>query len=70
LQEDISNRLNVLGLIVFDYIDKAFEVQERLVQAWNDGKIVDADEIDTVVQSRFEDISRARLKLFDGSNTE
>jgi NADPH-dependent curcumin reductase CurA len=70
LQEDISNRLNVLRLIVFDYIDKAFEVQERLVQAWNDGKIVDADEIDTVVQSRFEDISRARLKLFDGSNTE
>jgi NADPH-dependent curcumin reductase CurA len=69
LQEVISNRLKVLGFIVIDYIHKAIEVQEQLVQAWNDGRIVVADETETVVQSRFEDVPRTWLKLFDGSNT-
>lgn len=64
----ISNRINILGFIVFDYIHKATEVQELLVQAWRDGKIVVADETETVIQSRFEDVPRTWLKLFDGSN--
>ncbi|KAJ6011726.1 hypothetical protein N7522_002081 [Penicillium canescens] len=67
--ENVSNRVEILVLIVFDHIHKAIGVQERLVQAWKDGKIVVADEIETVVQSRFEDVSRTRLNLFDGSNT-
>ncbi|KAL4898158.1 NAD(P)-binding protein [Aspergillus ambiguus] len=67
--EVVSNRIAILGFIVFDYIHKAAEVRNLLIQAWKDGKIVVDDATETVVEASFEDIPRVWMKLFDGSNT-
>lgn len=62
-------RLKIYGFIVFDYAEKRAEVTEILKQAWKDGKIIIGDEIETVIESKFEDVPRTWLSLYDGVNT-
>lgn len=52
-----------------DYLHKALEVRAELLQAWKDGKIKVDDSTETVIDTKFIDIPRTWLKLFDGSNT-
>jgi NADPH-dependent curcumin reductase CurA len=40
-----------------------------LVQAWQDGKIIVDDSLETVVEAKFEEIPQVWMKLFEGSNT-
>jgi NADPH-dependent curcumin reductase CurA len=62
-------RLNIYGFIAFDYAEKRTEVTEILKQVWKDGKIIIGDEIETIIESKFEDVPRPWLTLYDGANT-
>lgn len=62
-------RIHIHGFIVLDYIHKAAEVMGILAQAWQEGKIIVDDSMETVVEAKFEDIPQVWMKLFDGSNT-
>ncbi|RAL01318.1 MDR family NADP-dependent oxidoreductase [Aspergillus ibericus CBS 121593] len=67
--EVVTNRLSVLGFIIFDYRDHFPDARAELIQAWKDGKLVVDDATETVVEAKFEDIPGVWMKLFDGSNT-
>jgi NADPH-dependent curcumin reductase CurA len=69
IQEVVSLRLKILGFIVFDYLHKQTEVTKILTQAWKEGKIIIGDEVETVLESKFEDVPRTWLKLYEGVNT-
>lgn len=68
-QEVISNRINIQGFIVLDYLHKAAEVRDLFIQAWKNGKLLVDDSTETVVSASFEEIPSTWMKLFDGSNT-
>lgn len=61
-------RLQILGFNVAEYLHMAGEVSEILIKAWKNGQIVVSDETETVFESKFEDIPRTWLRLFDGDN--
>lgn len=42
---------------------------EILTQAWKDRKIIIGDEVETILESKFEDVPRTWLKLYEGVNT-
>ncbi|KAL0259467.1 quinone oxidoreductase [Diplodia seriata] len=69
--EIISMRLQLKGFIVLDWVQqgKAKETINEIANAAKEGKILISDEGETVVATRFEDIPKTWLKLFDGSNT-
>ena len=64
----ITMRLQVKGFIVIDFFDKAIETVQTLVGAVKEGKIKVADENETVVKTKFEDVPGTWLKLFEGGN--
>lgn len=68
-QEIIQNRLNIQGFFAFDYLPHIPATTELLIQAWKDGKIVIDDDMETIVDAKFEDVPSVWLRLFEGSNT-
>ncbi len=64
----VMMRLSVRGFIVTDFLSKARETIEMFVQAVKDGKLKIGDEIESVVPTKFEDIPKTWLKLFEGAN--
>ena len=69
--EIVTNRIEVRGFIVLDYVSqgKAPEAIGALVQAFKEGKIRLGDENETVVDTVFEDVPRTWMGLFEGRNT-
>ncbi|OAP61986.1 hypothetical protein AYL99_04189 [Fonsecaea erecta] len=65
----ITMRLSIRGFIVVDYLSKAQETIELFVQAVKEGKLKISDaESEQVVDTKFEDVPKTWLKLFDGGN--
>ena len=69
--EVISNRIEIKGFIVLDFLatGKAPEAIGELVRAWKDGKIQVGEANETVVKTKFEDIPTTWMTLFEGGNT-
>jgi len=67
----ITKRLNIKGFIVSDYLGdgKASKYIGELAKAAQEGKIRVGVENETVVDTKFEDVPKTWVKLFDGSNT-
>ncbi|KAK5050547.1 hypothetical protein LTR84_003828 [Exophiala bonariae] len=65
----ISMRLQIKGFIAADYVHKAQEVTEIFIRALEQGKLTVNDGLQHVVPTKFEDVPKTWLKLFDGSNT-
>lgn len=66
--EIISNRLTVRGFIVTDHLERAPKAREDLIKAFQEGKIQISKGQETVVDTKFEDIPKTWLMLFDGGN--
>lgn len=64
----IVMRFRIEGFIVLDFLPKFPESREKLRRAVEEG-VVKIDEGEQVVETRFEDIPKTWLKLFDGGNT-
>lgn len=64
----ISMSLCVQGFIVLNYADKFAESRKALVQALEQGKL-DITEGEHVVDTKFEDVPKTWLQLFEGGNT-
>ena len=69
--EIISMRIQVRGFIVTDYINqgKAGDTIQIFKKAIEDGKLKVGDENEQVVDTKFEDIPKTWMHLFDGRNT-
>jgi NADPH-dependent curcumin reductase CurA len=69
--EVVTNRIEIKGFIVLDFIDqgKAPEAVGEMVKALKEGKIVVGDESETVVNTKFEDVPKTWMMLFEGGNT-
>jgi NADPH-dependent curcumin reductase CurA len=67
----ITQRLNIKGFIVSDYLGdgRLPQLLDALTQAAQAGKIRVGTESETVVDTEFEDIPKTWIRLFDGSNT-
>jgi NADPH-dependent curcumin reductase CurA len=61
-------RIKIYGFIVIDYMYILGAVLTELARAWQDGKIVIDDSVQTVIEARFEDVPSVWLKLFEGAN--
>lgn len=64
----VMMRLSIRGFIVTDFLGKAKETVAMFIQAVQDGKLKIGDEHETVVPTKFEDIPKTWLRLFEGSN--
>jgi NADPH-dependent curcumin reductase CurA len=64
----VMMRLSVRGFIVTDYLSKARETIQMFIQAVKDGKLKIGDENEHVVPTKFEDIPKTWLQLFEGGN--
>lgn len=69
--EVISNRIEIRGFIIIDFLmqGKGPEAVAELVKAWKEGKIQVGEENETVVDTKFEDIPKTWMSLFEGANT-
>ncbi|KAI4093579.1 MAG: hypothetical protein LQ344_002806 [Seirophora lacunosa] len=66
--EVISNRIEIKGFIVFDFLHKLEEATAELVKATKEGKIkIDASN-ETVVETGFEGVVETWMMLFEGGN--
>ncbi|KAL8881201.1 MAG: hypothetical protein Q9192_007849 [Flavoplaca navasiana] len=66
--EVVSNRIEIKGFIVWDFLDKAAEATKEMVKATREGKIkIDAGN-ETVVETGFEGVPETWMKLFEGGN--
>jgi len=52
-----------------DYLHKARETIDIFIKALQEGKLKIGDENEQVVPTKFEDIPKTWLKLFEGGNT-
>ncbi|KAL8721187.1 MAG: hypothetical protein Q9225_002073 [Loekoesia sp. 1 TL-2023] len=66
--EVISNRIEIKGFIIFDFLGKAKEVTGELVKATKEGKIKVDSSNETVVETGFEGVPETWMKLFEGGN--
>ncbi|KAL3443330.1 hypothetical protein BJX65DRAFT_320691 [Aspergillus insuetus] len=66
--EVTTMRIKIYGFIVIDYMHRLEEVVTELARAWQDGKIVIDDSMQTIIEARFEDVPSVWLKLFEGAN--
>ncbi|KAL8826972.1 MAG: hypothetical protein Q9170_007199 [Blastenia crenularia] len=66
--EVISNRIEIKGFIVFDFLPKIKEATGELVKATKEGKIKVDSSNETVVETGFEGIPETWMKLFEGGN--
>ena len=64
----VSNRINIQGFLVLDYLHKSREVTEKFLAAVKEGKIRLSDDMETVVPTRFEDVPATWMRLFEGMN--
>ncbi|KIW09077.1 uncharacterized protein PV09_00025 [Verruconis gallopava] len=64
----ITMRLQIKGFIVFDFAKEHPEITRKLIQGVKDGKIKISDENETVVDTKFEDVPKTWVKLFEGGN--
>ncbi|CAN8106307.1 unnamed protein product [Discula destructiva] len=64
----ITMSLTVAGFIVLNYADKFPETRKVLSKAVEEGKL-DIVEGETVVDTKFEDVPKTWLQLFEGGNT-
>ncbi|KAK8201607.1 hypothetical protein IWZ01DRAFT_126533 [Phyllosticta capitalensis] len=69
--EVISMRLQLKGFVLPDFLaaGKAKETVMELATAAKQGKLAIGDENETVVDTKFEDVPKTWLKLFEGGNT-
>ena len=69
--EVIMNRLEIKGFVVMDFMaqGKAPEAVWEMVKALKEGKIKVGDESETVVETKFEDVPKTWMMLFEGGNT-
>ncbi|EUC47963.1 hypothetical protein COCMIDRAFT_3095 [Bipolaris oryzae ATCC 44560] len=67
----ISNRIEVKGFILLDAMEqgKTGAMIEELVKAAKEGKIQLGPETETVVPTKFEDVPKTWVMLFNGGNT-
>ncbi|KAL8807422.1 MAG: hypothetical protein Q9182_000761 [Xanthomendoza sp. 2 TL-2023] len=66
--EIVSNRIEIKGFIVLDYLATADEVMKDLLKARKEGKIKIDEGNETVVETGFEAVPETWLKLFQGDN--
>ncbi|KAF2277065.1 NAD(P)-binding protein [Westerdykella ornata] len=68
--EVIANRINIKGFILTDAIvaGKTGEMISKLVQGVKEGKIQLGPEVETVVPTKFEDVPKTWMVLFEGGN--
>lgn len=66
--EVITNRIQVRGFIVLDYMHKAQEAIGKIIEAAAQGKINIADDMETVVETEFDGVPKVFTKLFEGGN--
>ena len=63
-------RLSIRGFIVLDFASEFLATIKLFVQALQEGKLkISNEESEQVVDTKFEDVPRTWLKLFDGGNT-
>ena len=69
--EVISNRIEIRGFINLDFVKagKAPAAVRELVTAAKEGKIKVGDESETVVDTKFEEVPKTWMLLFEGANT-
>jgi len=69
--EVILQRIEIKGFIVLDFLaqGKGPDAVKELVQAFKQGKIKVDDASETVVDTKFEDIPKTWMTLFEGGNT-
>jgi len=70
--EVISNRIEIRGFIVIDFINKASEIVPKLVQYVKEGKIkLEGSEtiVDAIGDEGFDQIPKIWHKLYEGGNT-
>ncbi len=69
--EIIANRLEIRGLIILDFVasGKAGEATAEMVKACKEGKITVDESMETVVETKFEDVPKTWMMLFEGGNT-
>ncbi|KAF2841468.1 NAD(P)-binding protein [Patellaria atrata CBS 101060] len=67
--ELISMRVKIQGFIVFDYFSRRQEALSAYRKALQEGKLLLSDMNETVVETKFEDIPKTWIKLFEGGNT-
>jgi NADPH-dependent curcumin reductase CurA len=67
--EVISMRIQIRGMIVFDYAHKMGEVMGIFKQAIQEGKLKVSKENEYVVEAPFEDVPKVWITLFEGANT-
>lgn len=65
----IAMRLSVRGFIVMDFTPTFPETVKLLVSAVKEGKLKVSDANEQVVDTKFEDVPRTWLRLFEGANT-
>ena len=63
--EVVSQRINIKGFIVTDYLPKAGEALGALKEAVGKGQIKVTEDFQTVVDTKFEDIPNTWIKLFE-----
>lgn len=61
--------LSVRGFIVSNYASTFPETVKLLVSAVKEGKLKVSDENEQVIDTKFEDVPRTWLRLFEGANT-
>lgn len=69
--EVITNRLEIKGFIILDFVasGKAGEATAEMVKACKEGKITVDESMETVVETKFEDVPKTWMMLFEGGNT-
>ena len=69
--EVITNRIEIKGFIILDFVasGKAGEATREMVKACKEGKITVDESMETVVETKFEDVPKTWMMLFEGGNT-
>lgn len=67
--EVISMRIQIRGFIIIDYLSHAQEMIGIFRKAIEEGKLKIGDESEQVVETKFEDVPKTWMKLFEGGNT-
>jgi NADPH-dependent curcumin reductase CurA len=62
-------RLSIRGFIVIDYLPHAQETIGIFIKALQEGKLKISNDSEQVVDTKFEDVPKTWLKLFEGGNT-
>lgn len=69
--EVVSNRIEIKGFIIMDFLaaGKGPAAVAEMVGAWKEGKIQVGEANETVVETKFEDVPKTWMLLFEGANT-